>query len=129
MGLMDALRNLFRSGGGPGAAAAPVEYNGYRITPAPQRQASGWNTAGVIAKTFDDGVKEHRFIRVDTHASKDDASPSRSPRRSRSSMSRATASSAARDGARSDNLLPCDGIVRLHQGALAEADAGACSIS
>jgi alkylated DNA repair dioxygenase AlkB len=25
--------------------------------------------------------------------------------------------------ARSDNLLPCDGIVRLHQGALAEADA------
>jgi hypothetical protein len=74
MGLMDALRNLFRSGGGPGEAAAPtVEYHDYRITPAPQRQASGWNTAGVIAKTFDDGVKEHRFIRVDTHASKDDA--------------------------------------------------------
>ena len=24
-------------------------------------------------KAFDDGVKEHRFIRVDTHASKDDA--------------------------------------------------------
>jgi hypothetical protein len=74
MGLMDALRNLFRSGGGAGEAAAEtVEYHGYRITPAPQRQGSGWNTAGVIAKTFDDGVKEHRFIRVDTHASKDDA--------------------------------------------------------
>ena len=74
MGLMDALRNLFRSGGGAGEAAVKaVEYQGYRITPAPQRQGSGWNTAGVIAKTFDDGVKEHRFIRVDTHASKDDA--------------------------------------------------------
>jgi hypothetical protein len=74
MGLMDALRNLFRSGEAAGEAAAKaVEYQGYRITPAPQRQGSGWNTAGVIAKTFDDGVKEHRFIRVDTHASKDDA--------------------------------------------------------
>jgi hypothetical protein len=74
MGLMDSLRNLFRSGGGTDEAAAQtVEYRDYRITPAPQRQGSGWNTAGLIAKTFDDGVKEHRFIRVDTHASKDDA--------------------------------------------------------
>jgi hypothetical protein len=75
MGLMEALRNLFRSGGGETgeAAAKAVEYQGYRITPAPQRQASGWNTAGVITKAFDDGVKEHRFVRVDTHASKDDA--------------------------------------------------------
>ena len=73
MGLMDTLRNLFRSGEPAAAAAAAVEYKGYRITPAPKRQASGWNTAGLIAKTFDDGVKEHRFIRVDTHSSKDDA--------------------------------------------------------
>jgi len=74
MGLMDALRNLFGSGGESGATAAePVDYNGYRITPAPQRQASGWNTAGVITKTFPEGVKEHKFIRVDTHTSKDDA--------------------------------------------------------
>jgi hypothetical protein len=74
MGLMDALRNLFAGGGDAGgAAAAPVEYQGYRITPAPQRQPSGWNTAGVIAKEFPDGPKEHRFIRVDTHSTKDDA--------------------------------------------------------
>jgi hypothetical protein len=74
MGLMGALRNLFRPGrGGDEVVAQAVDYHGYRITPAPQRQASGWNTAGVITKTFDDGVKEHRFIRVDTHASKDDA--------------------------------------------------------
>ena len=70
MGLMDALRNLFAAGKEPaGKAAQPVDYNGYQITPAPERQASGWNTAGVISKTFPDGVKEHRFIRVDTHMS------------------------------------------------------------
>ena len=76
MGLMDTLRNLFRSGAPSEAApeaAEAVEYKGYQITPAPQRQASGWNTSGLIAKTFEDGVKEHRFIRVDTHSSKDDA--------------------------------------------------------
>jgi hypothetical protein len=76
MGLMNALRNLFGGGGATGEAtpaAGAVEYHGYRITPAPQRQASGWNTAGVISKEFPDGVKEHRFIRVDTHTSKDDA--------------------------------------------------------
>ncbi len=76
MGILDTLRGLFGGAGGADGVAAtgePVEYHGYQITPAPQRQASGWNTAGVIAKTFEDGVKEHRFIRVDTHASKDDA--------------------------------------------------------
>jgi hypothetical protein len=74
MGLMDTLRNLFGAGGESAAPAAePVEYNGYRITPAPERQASGWNTAGVIGKEFPDGMKEHKFIRVDTHTSKDDA--------------------------------------------------------
>ena len=74
MGLFDALRHLFGGGGESGGKTAePVDYQGYRITPAPQRQASGWNTAGVIAKEFPDGVKEHSFIRVDTHTSKDDA--------------------------------------------------------
>jgi hypothetical protein len=74
MGLMDTLRNLFRSGApAPAVPAEAVEYKGYRITPAPERQPSGWNTAGLIAKTFEDGVKEHRFVRVDTHTSKDDA--------------------------------------------------------
>ena len=75
MGILDALRGLFGGSGAAGLAAAgePVEYRGYRITPAPERQASGWNTAGVIAKTFDDGIKEQRFIRVDTHSSRDDA--------------------------------------------------------
>jgi hypothetical protein len=73
MGLMDSLRNLFGSGGKAEPEHEAVEYQGYLIRPAPQRTASGWNTAGVIAKDFPDGTKEQSFIRVDTHSSKDDA--------------------------------------------------------
>jgi hypothetical protein len=75
MGIVKTLRRVFGGRGAAGLAAAgePVEYRGFQITPAPQRQGSGWNTAGVISKTFDDGIKEHRFVRVDTHTSKDDA--------------------------------------------------------
>ena len=30
-------------------------------------------TAGVIQKDFPDGMKEHRFVRAETHGSKDEA--------------------------------------------------------
>ena len=75
MGLMGTLRNLFRSGGGAGEVAAQaVDYHDYRITPAPQRQPSGWNTAGVIEPgVCPNRIKERTLICVDTHASKDDA--------------------------------------------------------
>lgn len=73
MGLMDSLRSLFGSGEKALPQHEAVEYQGYRIRPAPQRQASGWNTAGVIIKEFPDGTKEYSFIRVDTHSSQDDA--------------------------------------------------------
>jgi hypothetical protein len=73
MGLMDSLRNLFGSGGKAEPKHEAVEYRGYQIRPAPQRTASGWNTAGVISKEFPDGTREHTFIRVDTHSSQDDA--------------------------------------------------------
>ncbi len=61
------------------AEAAPreneeaVEYKGYTIRPACRQEGSQWITAGVIAKQFDDGVKEHPFIRADVYSSKDDA--------------------------------------------------------
>jgi hypothetical protein len=64
-------------GGGAGApavvAAETVEYKGYRIKPAPYRNNSQFQTAGVIEKDFPDGTKEHRFIRAETHPSADDA--------------------------------------------------------
>ena len=67
------LRGLV-GGGGQGAAAASadaVEYKGYAIRPASRKDGSHWLTVGSIAKQFEDGVKEHHFIRADTHPSKD----------------------------------------------------------
>jgi hypothetical protein len=65
------------AGSGGEEAAAPageaVEYNGYRIRPAPFSANGQFQTAGVIEKDFPDGTKEHRFIRADTHPSRDDA--------------------------------------------------------
>jgi hypothetical protein len=58
----------------PDAATAPaVEYKGYRIRPTPFRSDALYQTAGIIEKDAPEGVKEHRFIRADTHPSKDDA--------------------------------------------------------
>ncbi len=70
------LRRL--TGGGeddtaPAPSGPAVDYEGYAIHPAPRRQGSQWLTAGLIAKEYPDGVKEHHFIRAETHASQDDA--------------------------------------------------------
>ena len=64
------------AGGGaasPGPEVPTVEYKGYRIRPAPYLNGGQYQTAGVIQKDAADGVKEHRFIRAETHPSKDDA--------------------------------------------------------
>jgi hypothetical protein len=64
---------------GPGAGesdavtAPAVEYNGYRIRATPFKSGSLYQTAGTIEKDAPEGMKEHRFIRADTHPSKDDA--------------------------------------------------------
>src|SRR5215217_473217 len=50
-----------------------VEYKGYRIRPAPYPATGGFQTAGSIEKDFAEGMKEHRFIRAETHASRDGA--------------------------------------------------------
>jgi len=57
----------------PEAAAEPVEYKGFRIRPAPYPSKGQYQTAGVIEKAFGAETKEHRFVRAETHASKDDA--------------------------------------------------------
>jgi hypothetical protein len=51
----------------------PVEYKGYRLRAAPFPAKGQFQTAGVIEKDTPEGVKEHRFVRADTHPSKDDA--------------------------------------------------------
>jgi hypothetical protein len=65
------------TGGGAGEADAAnvpaIEYKGYRIKPTPFRANGHYQTAGTIEKDTPEGLKEHRFIRADTHQSKEDA--------------------------------------------------------
>jgi hypothetical protein len=74
--MLSKLKALFGgSGGGPAAVPTQpaVEYNGYRITPAPYPANGQYQTCGVIEKDFPDGSKQHRFVRAETHPSVDDA--------------------------------------------------------
>jgi hypothetical protein len=71
-----AFARLAGGGGGGGGSDAPapaIEYKGYRIIAAPFRSASVYQTAGTIEKDGPDGVKQHRFIRADTHPGRDEA--------------------------------------------------------
>jgi hypothetical protein len=75
---MSMLKELWERlmGVRPGAdevAVQTVEYKGYRIRPAPYHSGSQYQTAGTIEKDFPSGVKEHRFVRAEAHASKDEA--------------------------------------------------------
>lgn len=78
--MVSLFSRLFGSGAGDKNANAStrnedkaVDYNGFRIVPAPIRQESGWLTAGFITKEVDGVLKEHCFIRADTLASVDAA--------------------------------------------------------
>ncbi len=72
---MGFLSKLFGGGGGETAApsADAIEYKGFQIQPAARRQGGQWLTAGVIRKEVDGEMKEHSFLRADTHASQQDA--------------------------------------------------------
>jgi hypothetical protein len=61
------------SGDRAAPAAAPIEYKGYRIQPAPYVANGQYQTCGVIEKDTPDGMKQHRFIRADTYSNRDDA--------------------------------------------------------
>jgi hypothetical protein len=51
----------------------PVEYNGYRIRPTPFPRLGQYQTAGIIEKEIGGEVKEHRFVRAETHSSHQEA--------------------------------------------------------
>jgi hypothetical protein len=63
--------------GAPKATAQPalaaVEYKGFRIQPTPFASRGQFQTAGVIEKEFETGVKRHEFIRADTLPNEEDA--------------------------------------------------------
>ena len=63
------------AGGGPSnePPAAAVEYKGYRITPTPYKNNGQYQTAGTIAKDTPEGVREHKFVRADSHPGREDA--------------------------------------------------------
>ncbi|MEK9660213.1 MAG: HlyU family transcriptional regulator [Alphaproteobacteria bacterium] len=50
----------------PGSEA----YYEYTIEPVDMREGGHWLTAGIIRKEFEDGVREHRFVRGDRHGDK-----------------------------------------------------------
>jgi len=74
MSLSSIFGRLFGGGGDSAAsAAAPVEYKGYTICAAPYANKGQYQTAGTIEKEIGGEVKQHRFVRADLHASRDQA--------------------------------------------------------
>ncbi|KAF0136183.1 MAG: transcription activator HlyU [Xanthobacteraceae bacterium] len=55
------------------AAAAAIDHKGFTITATPFRNEGQFQTSGIVTKTVDGVVREHKFIRADRHASMDDA--------------------------------------------------------
>ena len=74
-GLKELWGRIAGGGGGPRGEAPfdPVEYNGFRIRPEPFVEGGQYQTAGVIEKDAEGGVKEHRFVRAEKHASREEA--------------------------------------------------------
>jgi hypothetical protein len=68
------LRRLFspRSGASePPRADEVVEYQGYTITPAPERESGGWRLVGTISKGDGAERRVHHLSRADTAADRD----------------------------------------------------------
>jgi hypothetical protein len=63
---------LFGRGNGEPSGVA-VEYNGYRIRPAPYTRGGQYQTCGIIEKEVRGELKEHRFIRAEAHPSREAA--------------------------------------------------------
>jgi len=73
---MSLWKKLFGGGGGAGRQEPPldpVEYKGFVIRPAPFVEGGQYQTCGIITREVGGETKEHRFIRADRFASKDDA--------------------------------------------------------
>jgi hypothetical protein len=76
MAFFKALRDRFLGSGSPQAEEPPgeaVEYKGFRLRAAPYAAKGQYQVAGVIERDTPEGVKEHRFVRADTHPNRDDA--------------------------------------------------------
>jgi len=70
---LKALWSRFFGGRVGAADEAAIEYNGYRIRPAPYRRNGQYQTCGVVAKEIGGEIKEHRFIRAEMHPTREAA--------------------------------------------------------
>lgn len=63
------------TGNSPAAAKTgePVKHEGFTITPSPREESGQFYLAGTITKSIDGELREHQFIRADTHADFDTA--------------------------------------------------------
>ncbi|MEM9320462.1 MAG: HlyU family transcriptional regulator [Pseudomonadota bacterium] len=72
---MSFLSKLF--GGSKDSPEASVgkseDYEGFSITPAPQRDGSSWRIAAKITKEIDGDTKSHQMIRADTLGGQEEA--------------------------------------------------------
>ena len=76
--MLDRLKSLLGLGAGSSAAAPAddrhgevVEHEGYHIQAMPYPAKGGFQTAGVIVDP--ETGREHRFVRAETHPTKDEA--------------------------------------------------------
>jgi hypothetical protein len=72
----DFFKTLFSGDDGGDSSVLvgdPIDYEGYTIRPAPRQDGGRWLTAGIVTKTFEDGVKEHHFVRAETHGDPEQA--------------------------------------------------------
>lgn len=72
---MSFWKKLFggSSSAGEEPAGDPVEYKGFSILPTPFVEGGQYQTCGVISKEIGGETRQHRLIRADRFASKDDA--------------------------------------------------------
>ncbi len=77
---MSFLKKLF-GGGSSETEEAPaakakrqIEHEGYVVKATPYKEQGQWQTCGIVSKTIDGTVKEHRFIRADRFSDEESAS-------------------------------------------------------
>ena len=71
--IFKALWTRLVGGGVAAADEEAIEYDGYRIRPAPYRRMGQYQTCGVIEKEIAGETKEHRFIRAEMHPTREAA--------------------------------------------------------
>ena len=71
--MLKALLTRLFGGASQAAAEEWIEYGGYRICPTPYPRRGQYQTCGVIEKEVRGETKEHRFVRAETHSSREGA--------------------------------------------------------